>query len=112
MMKNFFGYAAAVAAMAAISLLLAAVPPTLVKAQSSPPPPPSPNCSVSELGSSCGLAYAFGTTPTPECCSKLKQQQPCFCYYLKDPSLAQYVNSTNARNIAASCNVTYPTNCP
>ncbi|XP_015966141.1 non-specific lipid-transfer protein 2 [Arachis duranensis] len=112
MMKNFFGYAAAVAAMAAISLLLAAVPPTLVKAQSPPPPPsPTPNCSVSEL-SECTIPFAFGSTPTPTCCAKLKQQQPCFCVYLKDPSLAQYVNSSNARKIAASCNVTYPTNCP
>ncbi|MED6201490.1 hypothetical protein PIB30_095571 [Stylosanthes scabra] len=101
MMKNFSGSAAAVAAaMAAIALLFVAVSP-MAKAQT---------CSVTEL-SSCFPAF-FGSIPSATCCQKLNQQAPCFCNYAKDPTLSNYVNSTAARKIATSCNVTYPTNCP
>ncbi|MED6151177.1 hypothetical protein PIB30_079900 [Stylosanthes scabra] len=102
MMKNFSGSVAAVAAvMASVALLLVAVSP-VAKAQAQ-------TCNVTEL-SSCFPAY-LGSTPSDTCCQKLNQQAPCFCDYAQDPTLSNFVNSTAARNIATSCNVTYPTNC-
>ncbi|XP_022871024.1 non-specific lipid-transfer protein 2-like [Olea europaea var. sylvestris] len=67
-------------------------------------------CVMSEL-LPCASAIASGTPPSVECCTNLKQQQPCFCQYLKDPSSKQYVNSPNAMKVARACGVSIPTNC-
>ncbi|KAL5809942.1 hypothetical protein ACOSQ4_026510 [Xanthoceras sorbifolium] len=39
---------------------------------------------------------------------KVREQRPCFCGYLKDPNLKQFVNSPNARKVASTCGVPYP----
>ncbi|KAI4388943.1 hypothetical protein MLD38_001228 [Melastoma candidum] len=59
----------------------------------------------------CAPAILLGTTPTSDCCTNLKAQQPCFCQYANDPNYAQFVNSTNARKAAAYCKVPIPC-CP
>ncbi|OMO80297.1 hypothetical protein CCACVL1_13085 [Corchorus capsularis] len=58
--------------------------------------------------SPCVAAITSGSTPSSACCGKLKEQQPCFCNYLKNPSLRQYVNSPNAKKVASTCGVPYP----
>ncbi|KAK9272609.1 hypothetical protein L1049_002984 [Liquidambar formosana] len=55
-------------------------------------------CSALEL-SSCLSAFTSSAPPSRMCCSKLREQRPCLCGYLKDPNLRQYVNSPNARRI-------------
>ncbi|KAE8662390.1 Non-specific lipid-transfer protein 2 [Hibiscus syriacus] len=56
----------------------------------------------------CIPAFSSGATPTATCCGKLKQQQPCFCTYIKNPALKQYVNSPNAKKVASTCGVPFP----
>ncbi|KAK9048947.1 hypothetical protein SSX86_032084 [Deinandra increscens subsp. villosa] len=49
-----------------------------------------------------------GAKPSLACCSKLKSQQPCFCGYVKNPSLGRYVNSPNVKKVASACGVSIP----
>ncbi|XP_077210630.1 non-specific lipid-transfer protein 2-like [Tasmannia lanceolata] len=60
--------------------------------------------------SPCAGAILSSSAPTRECCTKLQQQRPCLCNYLKDPSLQRYINSGNARRVASSCSTPFP-NC-
>ncbi|KAL4311714.1 hypothetical protein GQ457_01G037060 [Hibiscus cannabinus] len=64
-------------------------------------------CDPSQL-SPCAAAFTSGASPSATCCSKLREQKPCFCGYIKNPSLGQYVNSPNAKKVAASCSVQFP----
>ncbi|XP_039049055.1 non-specific lipid-transfer protein 2-like [Hibiscus syriacus] len=64
-------------------------------------------CSPTEL-SACLPAFTSTAAPSTNCCSKLKEQQPCFCTYIKNPSLKQYINNPNAKRVASICNVPYP----
>ncbi|KAF5750169.1 non-specific lipid-transfer protein 2 [Tripterygium wilfordii] len=66
-------------------------------------------CNPSEL-SSCAPAIASGAAPSSTCCSKVREQRPCLCGYLKNPNLRQFVNSPNARKVSRSCGVPFP-NC-
>ncbi|XP_022889815.1 non-specific lipid-transfer protein 2-like [Olea europaea var. sylvestris] len=67
----------------------------------------SVTCNPTEL-SPCMSAISSGSPPSPLCCSKIKEQQPCFCQYLKNPNLNKYVNSPNAKKIASTCGVSPP----
>lgn len=67
-------------------------------------------CDANEL-SSCLLPFTTGVSPSTTCCTKLKEQQPCFCTYIKDPKYSQYVGSLNAKKTLATCGVPYPTTC-
>ncbi|OMP04712.1 hypothetical protein COLO4_09367 [Corchorus olitorius] len=64
-------------------------------------------CSVTEL-SPCVAAITSGSAPTGNCCSKLKEQKPCFCQYINNPALKPYINSPNAKKVASACGVSYP----
>ncbi|XVE72122.1 hypothetical protein DITRI_Ditri11bG0013100 [Diplodiscus trichospermus] len=64
-------------------------------------------CNPSEL-SPCLAAITSSTPPSTTCCSRLKQQQPCFCGYLKNPALKQFVGNPNAKRVASICGVAYP----
>ncbi|KAI4320318.1 hypothetical protein MLD38_033814 [Melastoma candidum] len=67
-------------------------------------------CSAMEL-SPC-LPALLSPSPSPpsmQCCSKLREQKPCLCGYIKNPALARYFKSPNARNVAKSCGVPIPT---
>ncbi|PKA59141.1 Non-specific lipid-transfer protein 2 [Apostasia shenzhenica] len=57
---------------------------------------------------SCSNSIFSGSRPTDECCGRLREQQPCFCQYMRDPILRSYVNSTNAQKIAVACSVPFP----
>jgi len=64
-------------------------------------------CNPGQL-SPCLGAIMSSTPPSTTCCSKLKEQKPCLCGYLKDPSLKQFVSSPGARKVASDCGVPYP----
>ncbi|XP_028784392.1 non-specific lipid-transfer protein 2-like [Neltuma alba] len=65
-------------------------------------------CSPAAL-SSCMGAISSSAPPSSECCQKLKEQKPCLCGYLKNPSLRQYVNSPGAKKVVSSCGIPFPT---
>ncbi|XP_039122015.1 non-specific lipid-transfer protein 2-like [Dioscorea cayenensis subsp. rotundata] len=71
---------------------------------------PVMTCNPLEL-SSCADAILSGANPSATCCAKLKQQQPCFCEYVKKPNLKGYINSKNGRKVADTCKVPIP-RCP
>ncbi|XP_034712005.1 non-specific lipid-transfer protein 2-like [Vitis riparia] len=64
-------------------------------------------CSPTEL-SSCVGAITSSTPPSKLCCSKIKEQKPCLCQYLKNPNLKKFVNSPNARKVASTCGTPIP----
>ncbi|KAI7728757.1 hypothetical protein M8C21_028686 [Ambrosia artemisiifolia] len=49
-----------------------------------------------------------GSPPSSKCCSKLKEQKPCMCGYIKNPNFAKYVKSPGALKVAKACGVTIP----
>ncbi|RDX86287.1 hypothetical protein CR513_32402, partial [Mucuna pruriens] len=65
-----------------------------------PAPAPAPaaeSCNVMEMVS-CAYAFTTLTPPSQECCDTLKEQKPpCICQYIKDPALAGFINTTNAK---------------
>ncbi|XP_073017271.1 non-specific lipid-transfer protein 2-like [Primulina eburnea] len=65
-------------------------------------------CNPMEL-SPCMSAITGSSAPSSACCAKLKEQQPCFCQYMKNPMLRPYVDSPNAKKIAETCGVATPT---
>ncbi|KAK3426315.1 hypothetical protein EUGRSUZ_F02788 [Eucalyptus grandis] len=65
-------------------------------------------CSATEL-SSCVSAITSSAPPSALCCSKLREQRPCLCGYIRNPNLRQYVTSPNAKRVARTCGVPYPT---
>ncbi|XP_057446992.1 non-specific lipid-transfer protein 2-like [Lotus japonicus] len=64
-------------------------------------------CSPVQL-SSCVSAITSSTPPTNLCCSKIKEQKPCLCQYLKNPYLRKFVSSPNARKVANTCGTPFP----
>lgn len=62
-------------------------------------------CSAIQL-SPCLEAITKSKAPSAACCSKLREQKPCLCGYVKDPNLKKYVNSPGARKAASACGVT------
>lgn len=65
-------------------------------------------CNALQL-SACASAITSSNPPTDVCCSKLKEQRPCLCQYLKDPNLKRLVSSPNARKVADACGSPFPT---
>ncbi|XP_018490929.1 non-specific lipid-transfer protein 2 [Raphanus sativus] len=66
-------------------------------------------CSVTEL-SPCLAAFMSSSSPSASCCAKLREQKPCLCGYMRNPSLRQYVSSPNAKKVSNDCKVASP-NC-
>ncbi|GKV23595.1 hypothetical protein SLEP1_g33304 [Rubroshorea leprosula] len=64
-------------------------------------------CSPTQL-SSCVSAITSSAPPSKLCCSKIKEQKPCLCQYLKNPNLKKFINTPNARKVASSCGTPYP----
>ncbi|KVI04462.1 Bifunctional inhibitor/plant lipid transfer protein/seed storage helical domain-containing protein [Cynara cardunculus var. scolymus] len=64
-------------------------------------------CSVTEL-SPCLPAFTSSAPPSSSCCAKLKQQSPCLCQYIKNPSLRGYITSPNAKKVSSTCGVPIP----
>ncbi|KAF1886835.1 hypothetical protein Lal_00046073 [Lupinus albus] len=65
------------------------------------------NCSPWEL-KPCMWAITTSSPPSTTCCQNLKDQRPCFCGYLRDPRMKDYVDPTRATEVAASCGVPIP----
>ncbi|KVI02786.1 non-specific lipid-transfer protein 2-like [Cynara cardunculus var. scolymus] len=65
------------------------------------------NCNYMELVV-CAGAITSPQPPSRDCCAKVKEQRPCFCGYLQNPSLRQYVTPDNARRVARQCGVVIP----
>uniref|UniRef100_A0A2P2QS48 Bifunctional inhibitor/plant lipid transfer protein/seed storage helical domain-containing protein n=1 Tax=Rhizophora mucronata TaxID=61149 RepID=A0A2P2QS48_RHIMU len=64
-------------------------------------------CNPTQL-SPCVNAFTSNSKPSKLCCSRINEQKPCLCQYLKDPRFARFVNSPNARNVAKTCGTPYP----
>ncbi|PKU61913.1 non-specific lipid-transfer protein 2 [Dendrobium catenatum] len=64
-------------------------------------------CNPMEL-SPCANAILSTAPPTASCCSKLKEQQPCFCQYERNPQLKEYIKSSNSNKVASICKVPVP----
>jgi len=79
----------------AVMTVLVAEPRTMVEAVT---------CDPMQL-SVCAGAILSNEQPSSACCAKLREQKPCLCGYLKNPALAQYVNSPGARRVASTCQV-------
>ncbi|KAK3033330.1 hypothetical protein RJ639_034177 [Escallonia herrerae] len=64
-------------------------------------------CNAVQL-SPCAGAISSSKPPSKLCCSKIREQKPCLCQYIKNPSLRQFVSSPNARKVASTCGVPFP----
>ncbi|GLT66465.1 hypothetical protein SLA2020_388290 [Shorea laevis] len=64
-------------------------------------------CNPTQL-SPCVSAITSASAPSTVCCSKIKEQKPCLCQYLKNPNLKKFVNSPNARKVANTCGTPFP----
>nr|XP_043608140.1 non-specific lipid-transfer protein 2-like [Erigeron canadensis] len=65
------------------------------------------NCNYMDL-MVCAGAISSPQPPSSDCCAKVKEQQPCFCGYLKNPTLRQYVTPDAAKRVATQCHVAIP----
>lgn len=64
-------------------------------------------CEPSQLAP-CLTSIMAGTPPPPKCCTKLKEQKPCLCRYIKDPNFGKYVKSPGAKKVVKACRVAVP----
>ena len=71
------------------------------------PPGADAACDATQL-TPCAGAIIGNAAPTPGCCSRMKEQQPCMCQYARDPNLQRYVNSPNGKKVMAACKVPVP----
>nr|KYP44019.1 Non-specific lipid-transfer protein 2 [Cajanus cajan] len=69
----------------------------------------SVTCSPVELSPCLWAVINSSSRPTNTCCQKLREQRPCLCGYLKNPSLRQYINSPDAIRVAHFCWIPFPT---
>ncbi|ERN17260.1 hypothetical protein AMTRI_Chr12g268960 [Amborella trichopoda] len=67
----------------------------------------SVTCNVSYLSPCIGAIYK-AQAPSPTCCSRLKEQQPCLCQYIANPQFRSIVNSDNAKKVAQTCKSPFP----
>ncbi|GKC36238.1 non-specific lipid-transfer protein 2-like protein [Tanacetum coccineum] len=67
------------------------------------------NCNYMDL-MVCADAISSPRPPSTGCCSKVKEQRSCFCEYLRNPTLRQYVTPQVAQRVAGQCHVALP-NC-
>lgn len=58
------------------------------------------SCNIAELVSCVPAIKGGETSTTAECCTKLLEQQPCFCEYIKNPECKPYVEDpgSNKKN--------------
>lgn len=67
----------------------------------------SVTCNPVEL-SPCLNSFTSSAPPSPQCCTKLNEQKPCLCGYVKNPVFALYINSPNAKVVMSACHVPFP----
>ncbi|KAK1440620.1 hypothetical protein QVD17_06449 [Tagetes erecta] len=56
----------------------------------------------------CAGAISSSQAPSGACCSKIREQRSCFCGYLRNPSLRQFVSPATAQRVASQCGVSLP----
>ncbi|XP_057810676.1 non-specific lipid-transfer protein 2-like [Salvia miltiorrhiza] len=56
----------------------------------------------------CAAAITSAGSPTVACCTKIKEQRPCLCQYMKNPNLQKFINSPGAKKVASSCGTPFP----
>ncbi|KAK9052246.1 hypothetical protein SSX86_028874 [Deinandra increscens subsp. villosa] len=66
------------------------------------------DCNPIQL-SPCATAILSTIAPSETCCEKIKEQRPCLCSYIKNPRLQRFINTPNARKVAATCGTPFPT---
>ncbi|XP_057735381.1 non-specific lipid-transfer protein 2-like [Arachis stenosperma] len=64
-------------------------------------------CSPVQL-SPCVSAITTSNPPSSLCCSKIREQKPCLCQYVRNPNLKKFVDSPNARRVASTCGTPFP----
>ncbi|KAI3714379.1 hypothetical protein L1987_72979 [Smallanthus sonchifolius] len=67
------------------------------------------NCNPIQLSPCATAILSAATTPSETCCGKIKEQRPCLCNYIKNPTLQKFINTPNARKVAATCGTPFPT---
>ncbi|XP_038994379.1 non-specific lipid-transfer protein 2-like [Hibiscus syriacus] len=63
-------------------------------------------CNPTQLSPCVGAITS--APPSKACCSKIKEQKPCLCQYLRNPNLKKFVNTPNARKVASTCGTPFP----
>lgn len=63
-------------------------------------------CSPVQL-SPCASAITTSRPPSGLCCQRIRQQKPCLCGYMKNPTLRKFVDNPNARKVANQCKVPF-----
>ncbi|KAH6810102.1 Bifunctional inhibitor/lipid-transfer protein/seed storage 2S albumin superfamily protein [Perilla frutescens var. frutescens] len=58
--------------------------------------------------SPCAAAITSSGKPSAACCSKLKEQRPCLCQYMKNPNLQKFIKSPGAKKVSSACRIPYP----
>ncbi|KAG6396615.1 hypothetical protein SASPL_142770 [Salvia splendens] len=56
----------------------------------------------------CAVAITTAGSPSTVCCTKIKEQSPCLCQYMKNPNLQKFINSPGAKKVATSCGTPFP----
>nr|GFA17669.1 non-specific lipid-transfer protein 2-like [Tanacetum cinerariifolium] len=56
----------------------------------------------------CSGAITSSQAPSGACCGKIREQRPCLCGYLRNPSLRSLVSPAAAQRIASQCGVSVP----
>ncbi|KAL8157495.1 non-specific lipid-transfer protein 2-like [Apium graveolens] len=92
-------------------LMMFLITTVVIGDQISPTTAAAVTCNAVELSPCANAITSATTTPTPICCSKLKEQTPCLCNYMKNPFLQKFINSPNARKVADTCGTPFPTTC-
>ncbi|CAN8258915.1 unnamed protein product [Cochlearia groenlandica] len=64
-------------------------------------------CSPMQL-SPCASAITSSSEPSALCCTRLKEQKPCLCGYMRNPNLSRFVSSPNARKVSNRCKLPIP----
>ncbi|KAG9139237.1 hypothetical protein Leryth_011251 [Lithospermum erythrorhizon] len=65
-------------------------------------------CSPMQLAPCANAITSSSTIPSALCCSKLKEQRPCLCNYMKNINLQKFIASPNAKKVAMTCGSPFP----
>ncbi|PWA71907.1 lipid-transfer protein [Artemisia annua] len=93
-----------------ISSLVALYAFMFVVLMSQVPSTDAANCNYMDLMVCSGAISSPPQPPSAACCSKVKEQRSCFCEYLRNPTLRQFVTPEDAQRVAGQCHVGLP-NC-
>ncbi|XP_071691547.1 non-specific lipid-transfer protein 2 [Rutidosis leptorrhynchoides] len=93
--------------MKSIAYIVLCTVAILVMILSGPQVATAVTCQVTQLAP-CAAAISSSSAPSKQCCTKIREQKPCLCNYMKNPNLKAYVSSPNAKKVATTCGVPIP----